>query len=122
MKLFKGHKLRCVLRRKIARWRYQYQTWRWTRRWPHYCPGCAGWGGSSFQESHGMPYGSETVYDPCWYTDNPAICHRCGELGLDECGGGPCSVCGWNYDDGLHQMDEEPDMCRCFEDYTRSDW
>lgn len=73
----------------------------YARLWPHHCKACGGWGGSSFQESHGFKGGgSETIFDPCGSLgDNQ--CHRCLAEGLSEDGDGPCTACGWNYDDGM---------------------
>lgn len=73
----------------------------WQEQWPNHCAACGGWGGSSYQQAH--PYGSgvahETLYDICEAIDYD-VCHRCGQVGLSEDGEGPCSNCGWNYDDG----------------------
>lgn len=76
----------------------------WKQKWPNYCVHCNGWGGSSYTEMHGFNYGSgETFCDPCEHLEL-TICHRCGEHGLTEDGGGPCKHCGWNYDDGLPEF------------------
>jgi hypothetical protein len=72
------------------------------RRWPAYCRACGGWGASSYEERHGFAGGgSETITDPCDAIADPRVCHRCGCLGLNADGEGPCSACGWNYDEGL---------------------
>jgi hypothetical protein len=71
------------------------------RLWPNYCKHCGGWGGSSYQESHGFKGGgSETIFDLCGALENEQ-CHRCGARGLSEDGEGPCKACGWNFDEGL---------------------
>lgn len=76
-----------------------------TRRWPAFCRKCGGWGGSSYQESHGFKGGgSETIFDLCGAIEDVRVCHRCGCLGLNEEGEGPCSACGWNFDDGLQEV------------------
>lgn len=71
----------------------------WRDKWPNHCKQCHGWGGFSFYQSHG-PGPSEQMFDTCDAYDNFHRCHRCGELGLTADGDGPCSHCGWNYDDG----------------------
>jgi hypothetical protein len=71
-------------------------------RWPAYCKACGGWGATSYEERHGFKGGgSETITDPCEAHADPRICHRCGCVGLTDDGEGPCSACGWNYDDGM---------------------
>lgn len=78
----------------------------WIKRWPHYCTQCNGWGGSSYEESHGFRGGgTETIFEPC-DAEPISKCHRCGAPGgLDEEGDGPCCACGWNYDDGVPEVD-----------------
>jgi len=74
----------------------------WRTRWPKHCAACGGWGGTSYQESHGFRGGgSETIFEPCGAIDNLHTCHRCGHPGLTEDGEGPCTACGWDYDDGV---------------------
>lgn len=84
----------------------QVQADAWAARWPHHCPQCQGWGGSSYTEMHGFNYGSgETLFDPCDHLPIE-VCHRCGQAGMTEDdGAGPCSYCGWNYDDGMPQYE-----------------
>lgn len=72
----------------------------WRNRWPLHCRACDGWGGRTFLQSHG-PGPSEQLFDICGATEDIAMCHRCGVTGLDEDGNGPCTACGWNYDDGV---------------------
>jgi hypothetical protein len=73
----------------------------WRLRWPGHCRACSGWGGTTYQESHGFAGGgSETMFDECGAHADLRVCHRCGCLGLSVDGSGPCSACGWNYDDG----------------------
>lgn len=72
----------------------------WRVKWPHHCKACDGWGGSSFTQSHG-PGPGEQMFDVCEALPNMMTCHRCGKDGLSDTDGeGPCSHCGWDYDDG----------------------
>ena len=73
----------------------------WVQKWPNHCKHCGGWGGFVFYESRGMPGPGEQMMDPCGAIEWSYICHRCGEAGLSSDGDGPCSKCGWDYDDGL---------------------
>jgi len=82
----------------------------WKQRWPKYCKNCKGYGqfyqASDFYDPGGI--------DPCEMCtahegDGPH-CARCGENGLEEDGSGPCTSCGWNYDDGIPPEIEE---CNC---------
>lgn len=79
----------------------------WLATWPNHCQHCSGWGQRAASQTH--PYGgttaTETFTEPCEATDDARTCHRCAAPGLDENGEGPCTVCGWNYDDGLPGMD-----------------
>lgn len=78
----------------------------WKEKWPNHCKACGGWGQSSvYWDNHGVPGSGEPCCDTCEAIEDYTICHRCGEHGLSEDGEGPCSKCGWNYDDGLP---EEP--------------
>lgn len=70
------------------------------QKWPNYCKACDGWGGKTYYESHGSPYGHETLFDFCGELDEHT-CHRCGQAGLKDDSEGPCKFCGWNFDDGL---------------------
>jgi hypothetical protein len=73
----------------------------WREKWPGHCKACHGWGGKSFTERHGFKGGGgEQMFDECQAIEDARVCHRCGCLGLDVAGEGPCSACGWNYDDG----------------------
>lgn len=73
----------------------------WRRAWPLHCRACGGWGGHGFTERHGFAYGSgEPMFDPCEAQADPATCHRCGGQGLTQDSEGPCTLCGWDYDDG----------------------
>lgn len=86
----------------------------WAARWPAHCKACGGWGGAAFWQSHGEGP-SEQMFDPCDAPANLATCHRCGEPGLNpDDGGGPCSACGWNYDDGVPEPEDSgpPDGVR----------
>lgn len=74
----------------------------WRSLWPHHCKTCHGWGGAISYQS--QPYGAgpaqESIFDPCDAPPRIETCHRCGQDGLSSDGDGPCSFCGWNYDDG----------------------
>lgn len=94
--------------------RYEKLLAEWTERWPKHCKNCAGWGGfsSSFDPSPaGVSLSSGTMEDaePCPECTEKGVCARCGAKGLNpETGEGPCSLCGWDYDDG------EPSKPECF--------
>lgn len=84
---------------------------KWRARWPAHCQRCSGWGMFTHYESHGFKGGgSEQINEPCtalWPEDGDEqpYCHRCGELGLNpDTFEGPCTQCGWNYDDGAPQL------------------
>ena len=79
----------------------------WLAAWPNHCRHCAGWGHRAASQNHvyGSTMATETFTDPCQAIEDARTCHRCGEPGLDENGEGPCTGCGWNYDDGLPGMD-----------------
>ena len=78
----------------------------WTRQWPKHCNKCGGWGVFTYEQGH--PYGMTTAYetmtDPCDCTAD-GRCARCGKADAlgEECDG-PCKFCGWNYDDGVHEL------------------
>ena len=82
--------------------RYKEESAAWKKKWPHHCSSCVGWG--YFNVRNVVPYGmgtaTETLGEMCDAIDIN-ICHRCGMDGLNEDGEGPCSHCGWNYDDGV---------------------
>jgi len=70
----------------------------WRDLWPNHCKHCGGWGGAIYPDTRHEPGG----FDICEAL--PAEkCHRCGQDGLNEDSEGPCTVCGWNYDDGEPQ-------------------
>lgn len=80
----------------------------WRVKWPNHCEACGGWGGQHYAYDPspagvGLSPGCMYDVDVCEALP-PKTCHRCGEAGLDEDGDGPCSNCGWNYDDGLRDM------------------
>lgn len=83
----------------------------WVVRWPNHCTKCHGWGGIAFTEMHGFTHGSgEQLFDHCECTETK--CPRCGTVGgLSEDSEGPCSACGWNYDDGFPSFAfDEPEL------------
>lgn len=66
-------------------------------KWPDYCRACGGWGKWSRPQTRWEPADG----GPCESLPD-GTCHRCNfEAGLTPDGDGPCSHCGWNYDDGL---------------------
>jgi hypothetical protein len=73
-----------------------------TRKWPDYCTTCGGWGQLCTTEMHGFTHGpGEQVCEPCEGME-PGQCHRCAAKdALSPDGDGPCTECGWNFDDGL---------------------
>lgn len=77
----------------------------WRERWPGHCKACSGWGGSTYTEMHGFNHGNgEQMMDPCDALPDVHTCHRCGASGLNDEGEGPCTACGWNYDDGEPEL------------------
>lgn len=97
----RGHFVSCWLRTRVA---LPIARWLYRRRWPGVCDECEGTGGI---ETGG------TQLDPpefIWCAeDDPERCHRCGAKGLDDEAQGPCSECGWNYDDACPTPEEA--MC-----------
>jgi hypothetical protein len=82
----------------------------WKVKWPHHCEACGGWGQSAtYYDNHGVPGPGEPCSDPCEAIDDLRICHRCSAPGLSEDGEGPCSECGWNFDDGVPEEPVEYD-------------
>lgn len=75
---------------------------KWKAKWPNHCSACGGWGGATSHQS--VPYGATTaampIFDICDALPETQ-CHRCGQHGLTQESDGPCSFCGWNFDDGL---------------------
>lgn len=89
----------------------------WAAKWPRYCTKCGGWGGHSYYEMHGFRGGGgELILEPCDAHDDCRTCCRCGEPGLSECGEGPCSLCGWNFDDGIPDQYEQSEL---YEDHEK---
>jgi hypothetical protein len=73
----------------------------WNARWPGACRTCDGFGVFGSPASWEEPGGS----DPCDDCTGQGYCARCGKPGLTpDTGAGPCSVCGWNYDDARPQF------------------
>ena len=75
----------------------------WTARWRKHCTVCNGWGG--FSTLLADAYSGNFTWCTALDTER---CHRCGEPGLDGQGKGPCSLCAWNYDDGMEDPIEFP--------------
>ncbi len=91
-----------------ARERQRQETW--VSRYPTYCRQCDGWGAFHPPGSWEEPPCIDPC-DGCTANEPTPLCGRCGFAGLDrETGEGPCSACGWNYDDGLPQYSE----CDCW--------
>lgn len=90
--LWKGHTAECWFRR----FGKAFEAHLWRLRWPNHCRECGGTGGTSYLAGYEEPAG----FDPC-AAEPVEKCHRCGENGLDQDGAGPCTACGWNYDDAL---------------------
>ena len=81
----------------------------WLAKWPNFCRSCGGWGVHHYTMYHDGPrYPGEHMMDPCDCTqsrpEGPQKCPRCAELGLWNDCTGPCSFCGWNYDDGYPEL------------------
>lgn len=86
------------------------------RKWPKVCRACDGWGG----QSYGGGYDYPPEFDVCEVLDPETLCHRCGEPGLsEEDSEGPCTFCGWNYDDGVPVFDGP---CECEWVRDLEDW
>lgn len=86
----------------------------WVSKWPKYCRTCGGNGlihdpgYFDYRAGVGLP----PSYEPCECTES-CRCARCGEIALkDETAEGPCTNCGWNYDDALPYVHE----CYCWEE------
>lgn len=79
----------------------------WVEKWPKYCGDC---GGAGRFHDWGDMY-TPPSDEPCDMCTCIGVCARCGERGLTEDGEGPCSRCGWNYDDAI------PYKCICPDDY-----
>lgn len=72
----------------------------WERQWPNHCKTCEGHGVFTGTTKVDFGPGGLPDADPCHDCTEKGICARCGEPGLDrETGEGPCTNCGWNYDD-----------------------
>ena len=85
------HTPECLQR--IQEWDQKIRDWE--AKWPNYCRKCNGAGHSFYPATWEAPEES----DPCDCTYD-GICARCGYKGLKEdTGDGPCTLCGWNYDD-----------------------
>lgn len=70
----------------------------WRSKWPNHCTRCGGTGG---QVMRNYPHAPDD-FDLCPRGEqNPELCHRCGQNGLNADAEGPCKFCGWNYDDAL---------------------
>jgi hypothetical protein len=68
----------------------------WLERWPKFCGDCNGAGAFHDWGDRYTPPSDE----PCECT-MAGRCARCGAQGLTEDGDGPCTACGWNYDDSV---------------------
>jgi hypothetical protein len=100
------HTLECIARTVQSRREQEA----WTSLWPDYCKTCNGQG--VFTEAFDPHSGGSSLEltDPCPDCTGKGICARCGQPGLDkDTGQGPCSCCGWNYDDWLPELS----FCLC---------
>lgn len=69
----------------------------WIALYPNYCRTCSGSGVETFYESHGSPYGSEMMTDPCWNCVLEGRRPRCSGPHDSENDDEPCAQCGWNF-------------------------
>ena len=77
----------------------------WLATYPYYCKPCFGLGQVI---EHNYPFEPDWA-EPCSACTEKGLCPRCGQAGLTsdpedlgiEVGVGPCTYCGWDYDDGL---------------------
>lgn len=80
----------------------------WKRKYPGHCTDCMGWGGSWFEESHGLTYGlKERLWDPCENPEFQDKCHRCGSTVADD--EDECPECGWKMEGGEGGCPEDLD-------------
>lgn len=90
----------------------------WGAKWPNYCRGCEGHGGSGGSyDPIGDGRGHLSMFDPCSTCAENGICARCGTKEAEEgalCET-PCTVCGWDQakPDGMPQLPDGP--CPCYE-------
>ena len=84
--------------REIERWeaRAAVHNELWIKQWPNYCKACNGSGGKRI---YNYPHAPDD-FEFCTALDTQ-MCHRCGAAGLTEDSEGPCTHCGWNFDDCL---------------------
>jgi hypothetical protein len=86
---------------------------RWKAAWPDYCSVCEGRGGTHYAGyfDYKAGAGEPPSFDPCEACVCQGRCARCqSALSDQETGEGPCTACGWNYDDEL----PEPYDCDCW--------
>ena len=90
----------------------------WLERWPRHCEECRGRGCWSSPGSWDAPGDG----GPCEGCTEQGICPRCGEPGLtaesrgdSSTGEGPCSACGWDYDDSCPELPDGPCPCELAE-------
>ncbi len=94
---FRGHYLSCRLAIVALRVR---RVW-WRISWPAYCRECNATGGEAYGGGIDEPPDFEHCDALPW-----EFCHRCGRDGLTVDGEGPCTHCGWNFDDALPMLEE----------------
>ena len=85
----------------------------WQTAWPSHCRKCEGAGAvhHSGYFDHKAGVGEPPSSEPCEGCTSEGKCARCGQTGLDQDSSeGPCSVCGWNYDDAM----PTPYECDCW--------
>jgi len=96
----------------------------WVSGWPNHCQNCRGTGELHWYEN-GAPWGAGNwpmpMAEPCDCVIN-GKCARCGKPDTidPETGQGPCSNCGWNYDDECPpEFFDGPCYCEYEETNTR---
>lgn len=93
------HTPECIERARLD----QERIAEWKATWPDHCRRCG---------AEGTHYYSGDLYEPpstepCEHCTEKGLCARCGKPGLtnedegrgEDTGSGPCTFCGWNYDD-----------------------
>lgn len=100
---WRGHLLSCRLDVLRCRWR-RFLFW---IRFPNYCRSCDAEGGSGSPGGYMCPPEFDVCEGDARFAgdEDCSRCHRCGDRGLTEDGDGPCSKCGWNYDDAAPSVE-----------------
>lgn len=107
------HTEQCL--KEFAKYKIRYDAW--IAEWPNYCRECNGAGEHHWIENgapHGAGFWSMPMSEFCENCVGVGKCSHCGAPDMidTETGDGPCSACGWNYDDECPL--EYPDgPCNC---------